>query len=93
MKEGKSSVSNATSYEAMGEYWDDHDLDDAWDPSRKVDFEVNIQSEKHYYPIDSEMSHRIDRIARRRGIRAESLINMWLQEKLLQLREPSPGTA
>lgn len=84
MKEGRSSVSNASSYEEMARYWDEHDLDDAWDPSRKVEFEVDVRSEKRYYAIDRELSKKIDRIARERGIGAETLLNMWLLEKLGQ---------
>ena len=38
MKKTKSSISKARSYAAIGEYWDQHDLSDAWGKSKKVEF-------------------------------------------------------
>ncbi len=84
MSAGRSSVSNASSYREIGEYWDEHDLEDAWDPARKVTFEVNIQARRRYFPLDQELSRKIDETARRRGVTAETLLNLWVQEKLLQ---------
>lgn len=84
MSAGKSSVSGVSSYREIGEYWDEHDLEDAWEPSRKVEFEVDIQSRRRYFPLDQELSRRIDEAARRRGVTAETLLNLWVQEKLLQ---------
>ena len=84
MSEGRSSVSKASSYREMGEYWDDYDLDDAWDPSRRVEFDVDIQSRLRYFPIDRELSRKIDDAARRRGVTAETLLNLWVQEKVAQ---------
>ncbi len=83
MSVGKSSVSKASSYREIGEYWDDHDLEDAWDPSRKVEIEVDIQSRRRYFPLDQELSRKIDEAARRRGVTSETLLNLWVQEKLL----------
>jgi len=82
MSAGKSSVSQATSYREMAEYWDEHDLDDAWDPSRRVEFEVDIQARRRYFPLDQELSRKIDKAARKRGVTAETLLNLWVLEKL-----------
>ena len=83
MSAGKSSVSKASSYREISEYWDEHDLEDAWDPSRGVEFEVDIQSRRRYFPLDHELSRKIDEAARRRGVTSETLLNLWVQEKLL----------
>jgi CopG antitoxin of type II toxin-antitoxin system len=84
MSAGKSSVSNAGSYREIGEYWDEHDVEDAWNPTRRVEFEVDIESRHRYFPLDRELSRKIDEAARRRGVTAETLLNLWVQEKLLQ---------
>jgi hypothetical protein len=84
MSVDKSSVSNAGSYREIGEYWDEHDLGDAWDPARHVELEVDIRSRHRYFPLDRELSRKVDEAARRRGVTAETLLNLWVQEKLLQ---------
>jgi CopG antitoxin of type II toxin-antitoxin system len=84
MSAGKSSVSNAGSYREIGEYWDEHDVEDAWNPTRRVEFEVDIESRHRYFPLDRELSRKIDEAAQRRGVTAETLLNLWVQEKLLQ---------
>jgi CopG antitoxin of type II toxin-antitoxin system len=41
----RSSISKASSYEELGEFWDAHDLSEYWDQTVPVEFEVDIQSE------------------------------------------------
>jgi hypothetical protein len=78
------SISNANSYQAIGEFWDNHDLGDYWDKTRPAEFTVSIRSEKRYYPIDKSLSNQLKPIAHKQGISAETLINLWVQEKLSQ---------
>jgi len=82
MGKSKSSISKARSYQEIGEYWDTHDLSEHWSQTKPVDFEVDIQTEAKYYPIERKLSAEITRIAKRRGVSAETLLNMWLQEKI-----------
>jgi hypothetical protein len=82
MSENRSSLSGARSYEEMGEYWDSHDVGEVWDQTRPVEFEVNVKSERHYFPIERELSQRLARAAEAQGVSAETLINLWVQEKL-----------
>jgi hypothetical protein len=82
MSEDKSSISLAQSYGAIGGFWDTHDLTDHWDQTAPADFEVDIQSEVTYYALDNVLSEKINEIARRRGISAETLLNLWAQEKV-----------
>jgi hypothetical protein len=82
MKRNKSSISKARSYKEIGEFWDSHDLSEYWDQTRPVKFEVGIQSEITYYPLDSSLSAKIHSIAKQRGISPETLLNLWVQEKL-----------
>lgn len=82
MKKHKSSVSEATSYKEIGEFWDTHDLSDFWDKTKAASFEVDIESEVTYYAVDKMLSEKIRAIAQNRGITADTLINLWVQEKL-----------
>lgn len=85
MNENKTSISNATSYQEIGEYWDTHDLSEVWEQTEPVEFEVDIQSEQIYYRVDRELSSQVVILARTRGISAETLLNLWVQEKLEQV--------
>ena len=82
MKSGKSSISRAESYKAMGKFWDTHDLADYWEQTEPAEFEVDIQSEVVYYPVDNVLSAQIAAAAQRRGVSPETLLNLWVQEKL-----------
>ena len=46
MRKDKSSISKADSYKEIGEFWDTHDLDEYWDETHEVEFEVNVQSKE-----------------------------------------------
>ncbi|GFP20875.1 hypothetical protein HKBW3S06_00102 [Candidatus Hakubella thermalkaliphila] len=82
MSKNRSSISRARSYREIGEYWDTHDLAKYWDQTEPAEFEVEIQSEVTYYPLDSRLSERIRSLARKRGVSADTLLNLWVQEKL-----------
>jgi hypothetical protein len=78
----KSSISKAQSYQKMGESWDSHELTEFWDLTQPVEFEVNIQSEVMYYRLDVALSKKIHSIAEQRGVSPETLLNLWVQQKV-----------
>ena len=82
MNVNRSSISKARSYREIGEFWDTHDLAEYWEQTHPVEFEVDIQSEVTYYPLDTTLSEKIRSVARQRGISSETLLNLWVQEKL-----------
>jgi hypothetical protein len=82
MKRGKSSVSEAKSYKQIGDFWDTHDLSDFWDQTKSVAFDVNIESEITYYSLDKRLAEEVQSIAQKRGVSADTLINLWVQEKI-----------
>ena len=84
MPRSRSSISKARSYKEIGEFWDTNDLTDYWDQTTPVEFEVDIQSEAVYYPIEPKLYAKISRLARKRGVPAGTLLNLWLKEKLGQ---------
>jgi glutathionylspermidine synthase len=91
MNERKSTISQASSYKEIGDFWDTHDLADYWDQTERVDFEVDIESEATYYALDKELSQMLSEVAEERGVSAETLLNLWVQEKLW--KDASPETA
>ena len=86
MNKGRSTVSKAKSYKEIGDFWDVHDLSDFWAQTKEVGFEVDIKSEITYYSLDKKLSEQVQSIAQKRGVSADTLINLWVQEKLQEQR-------
>ncbi len=83
MVEGKTSISKASSYEEIGEFWDTHDFTDYLDDSQIVDLNTSdIQSSKIYFHVETDMAKKIRAIAKRKGISSTTLLNSWVREKL-----------
>ena len=82
MQKSKSSTSKARSYADIGEFWDEHDLTDYWGKTRKVEFDVDIESEVNYYPVERDLSEKIQAVARKRGVSSDTLVNLWLEQKV-----------
>ena len=79
----RSSISKATTAAAIGEYWDTHDVAEVWDRTTPVDVRVEIDAEKFYCRVDSELAETVHALARKRGIPTDTLINLLIQEKLM----------
>jgi hypothetical protein len=41
-----------------------------------------METETTYYAVDMKLSEKVEEIARKRGVAADTLINLWVQEKL-----------
>lgn len=76
-----SSISKADSYEAIGEFWDTHSSADYWDQGYEVEFEVRIPRRRRIN-IEADLFALIAEEARRRGISPETLVNLWMAERL-----------
>jgi len=71
------------SLEAIAEFWDTHSLADYWDLTEPAEFEFDPQARRHYLvAVDPALLARIRTIARRKGLQTESLINLWLEQRL-----------
>jgi hypothetical protein len=89
MSEGKTSISQASTPEEIGEFWDTHDAADYWDQTEPAEFEIDLHSNVTYYAIDHTLSAKIREIARQRGVSSETLLNLLVQEKLQELERSS----
>jgi hypothetical protein len=85
----RSSVSQAATYAEIGAFWDEHDLSDYWDSTRPVRAQVQMESEESLYAVEKDLSDRIRREAKQRGVSPHTLVNLWLQEKVQKLK-PRP---
>jgi len=71
------------SIEEAAKFWDTHSLADYEDLQSDTDFEVGLKSEKNYFAVEKELSADIDKLAHIKGILPETLVNLWLREKIL----------
>jgi CopG antitoxin of type II toxin-antitoxin system len=77
MDENKSTISQASTLADMGVFWDTHDFTD-YDteaPDISVTFRRSIA-------IEFKLFEAIEHAAQARGVSAETLVNLWLQQKL-----------
>ncbi len=75
------SISKARTLEGIGEFWDTHSLDDYWDQTHEVEFEVRAKRRRRV-TVDPEVYAQLEVQARARGILPETLVNLWLAERL-----------
>jgi len=81
----RSSISRANTLEKIGEFWDAHDFTDYDDPNAPdVEFTISCS-----VPIEVELLALIEQQARQRGVKVETLVNLWLQQKLAEQRPPT----
>ena len=72
------------SIEEAAEFWDSHDLADYWDLTREVHFEVDIQRRSFLIALKPELAKKLAACAHAQGVSIETLINVWLTEKLVE---------
>jgi len=78
MDENKlSSISKADADEKIGEFWNSHDFTDFDTEVPDVKFEVTCT-----VPIEVELLNEIEKQAHKRGVKVETLVNLWLQQRL-----------
>ncbi len=73
--------------EEAAEFWDTHSLADYEDLQQEAAFEVELRSETNYFAIEKDLSAIIDQLARSQGVLPETLVNLWLKEKVLELQK------
>jgi len=82
-------ISRASTLEDIGEFWDTHSLADYWDQTREVEFEVRAKR-RHRVTLAPEVYAQVDAYARVQGILPETLVNLWVAERLAK-EKAQPG--
>jgi len=78
----KTSLSKSKNIEEIADFWDKHDLSDFDKETHEVQFEVDLKTKKHYVALDPELVTQIRNFSKSKGLKVESLVNLWLQQKL-----------
>ena len=76
------------SLEAAGEFWDTHSSADYEDHMKEVHFDVDLKHRAHDVRVTDDVLRKVRKIARQHGVATETLVNLWLQEKVEAASEP-----
>ena len=77
------------SLEEAGEFWDTHDTTDYEEYMIPVHFEVDLKRSVHEVRVAHDVLREVTNIARKHGLKTETLINVWLQQKVSEHRRSS----
>ena len=75
------SISKARALDEVADFWDTHSLVDYWDETHEVEFEVRMQR-RHRITISPDIYQKVEAQARVRGVLPETLVKLWLAERL-----------
>lgn len=75
------SISKAQTLEEIAEFWDTHSLADYWDETHEVEFEVRADRRRRV-TLDPDVYNQLEAQARKRGLLPETLVNLWVAERL-----------
>ncbi|EFI33375.1 conserved hypothetical protein [Desulfonatronospira thiodismutans ASO3-1] len=77
----KTSISQADSLEAVSEFWDTHSLAEYWNETSEVHLEVRAEQRRRI-TLDPDIFSQVESQARSRGLLPQTLVNMWVAERL-----------
>jgi len=72
-------ISQTSTPEEVGEFWDTHSLAEYWDQTHEVEFEVRAKRRRRV-TLDPDVYTKV--AAQARGLSPETLVNLWLAERL-----------
>jgi CopG antitoxin of type II toxin-antitoxin system len=78
----RTSLSRASNFEELVNYWDAHDLADMWDQTQAVKADVRLVRRRYLVAIESDVLQSVRQLARRRRLSYGTLINRLLRERL-----------
>lgn len=69
------------SLEAAAEFWDTHDSADYEELMKGIECEFDLAKRIYLVPVEGSLYEKVERIAKKRGLKAKALVNRWLTEK------------
>jgi len=68
--------------EKIIEFWDTHSTADYEDEMEQVFFDIDLREEIFTVALVPELADSVGRQAKARGVTTETLVNLWLAERL-----------
>jgi hypothetical protein len=72
----------SASIEEIIEFWDTHSTADYEDEMEEVSFDIDLREEVFTVALVPELVDRLESQAKARGVTTETLVNLWLAERL-----------
>ena len=76
-------ISKGRTLDEIADFWDTHSLADYWEETEEVDFTVRAKRRRRVV-MDPDVYQQVELEARQRGILPETLINLWVAERLAE---------
>ena len=80
-----SAISRSRTVEEMAEFWDTHSLADYEDQTYEVDMTFDPAARRSIVSIEPDLMSDLRTIARRRKVSTQTLVNVWLQQRVDQI--------
>lgn len=64
------------------DFWDKHDITDYWDDTKEVKYRASLKKEPKYVALEESIAKKALAIAKEKHVSIETLVNLWLKEKL-----------
>ena len=74
-------ISKGQTVEEIADFWDTHSLADYWDQTHEVEFELRAKRRRRV-TLDPDVYAQVEAQAQARGVLPETLINLWVVERL-----------
>lgn len=83
------SISKARNLEEIAEFWDTHSLADYGDQTRQVEMTFDPSARITMVNIEPDLFQDLERIAHERHISIQTLVNLWLRQRVDQSQATS----
>lgn len=77
----RTEISEANSVKEIAAFWETHSLADYWEKTKPAHFDVRAVRRRRV-TLDPDVFAQIEALARKRGVMPETLVNLWLSERL-----------
>ena len=79
-----SSISQSRTMEEMAEFWETHSLADFEDQTYEVEMTFDSSARRSFVGIEPELMEELRRIAKKRQVSTQTLVNVWLRQRVDQ---------
>lgn len=70
------------SLKEASDFWDVHDISDYWGETKEAKFKVSLKKEPKYVALEDKIARKVFKIAKKKHISSETLVNVWLKERV-----------
>ncbi len=80
MENSVDSISKDMTIEEASEFWETHSVADY--PSRVVQFKFKQEGDVNFIAVANDLMRQLEKRAKKTGVSIETLVNLWIQERL-----------